>query len=46
MTAVGLGDGHVGLAGATHRKRVSGTENRTAGVMDDAALVDVEIGGD
>lgn len=43
---MGLGDGHVGLAGATHRKRVSGTENRTAGVMDDAALVDVEIGGD
>ena len=49
MTALGLGDGHVGLAGATHRKRVSGldradgNENRTASVMDDAALVDVDI---
>ena len=44
MTALGLGDGHVGLASATHRKRVSGvdradgTENRTARVMDDATL--------
>ena len=52
MTALGLGDGHVGLASATHRKRVSGvdradgTENRTARVMDDATLVDVKIDGD
>ena len=48
---MGLGDGHVGLASATHRKRVSGVDrangsaNRTASVMDDATLVDVKIDG-
>ena len=52
MTVLGLGDGHVGLASATHRKRVSGvgrangTENRIASVVDDATLVDVKIDGD